>query len=199
LTWAGNDVKRGLIDFLRDHQEQNPVEEVESMPDTQNGKAEQANDCLTISLEPATSHVRSSDGREVPFTKAVLSIRNACTAELINMVPHATLGQEGGTVQDVTLALSLSIFPAPFPPGGNISWDVYDLLLPAHAGTASKIHMFGYRAALNWRFDLAAWAEFRRTAGSPPVLTSVSRWVLRWTVPDPSTGSVELTIEEGKG
>jgi hypothetical protein len=113
------------------------------------------------------------------------------------MVPHATLGQEGGTVQDVSGA-----FPggavASMPPGGTVSWDVYDLLLPAHPGTASKVHMFGYRAALNWRFDLAAWAEYRSSADSPPVRTSLSRWALRWSVPDPSTGAVVLAIEEGK-
>jgi len=166
------------------------------MPDTQNGKAEQASDCLTISLEPAGSNLRASDGREVPFTRAVVSIHNTCTAELINLSPHATLGQEGGTVQDVTHVLSG--LPERFPSGKAVSWDVYDILLPAHPGTASKVHMFGYRAALNWRFDLAVWAEYRLSADSPPVRTSLSRWVLRWSVPDPSTGAVVLTIEEGK-
>jgi hypothetical protein len=124
-------------------------------------------------------------------------MRNACSAELVNIVPHATLGQEGGTVQDVSGA-----FPgkavASIPPGGAVSWDVYDLLLPAHPGTASKVHMFGHRAALNWRFDLVAWAEYRRSADFPPVRTILSRWALRWSVPDPSTGAVALAIEEGK-
>jgi hypothetical protein len=166
------------------------------MPDTPKGKAEQASDCLVISLEPAVSHLQASDGRKVPFTRAVLSIRSACTAELIDLSPHATLGQESGTVQDVTHVLSG--LPARFPPGKSVSWDVYDLLLPAHPGTASKVHMFGYRAALNWRFDLAVWAEYRLSADSPLVRTTLSRWVLRWSVPDPSTGAVVLTIEEGK-
>ena len=169
------------------------------MPDIPKGKAgrEDRGDCLAISLEPALSHLRASDGREVPFTRAVLTVRNVCTAELINIIPHATLGQEGGTVQDVSGA-----FPggavASIPPGGTVSWDVYDLLLPAHPGTASKVHMFGYRAALNWRFDLAAWAEYRSSADSPPVRASLSRWALRWSVPDPSTGAVVLAIEERK-
>ena len=110
---------------------------------------------------------------------------------------HATLGQEGGTVQDVS-----SAFPgtagASIPPRGSVSCHVYDLLLPAHAGTASKVHMFGYRAVLNWRFVLAVWAEYRRSAGSPLVRTPVSRWTLRWSVPDAATGDVVLAIEEGK-
>ena len=168
------------------------------MPDTPEGKAgrDDQERCLVFSLQAVPSQIRASDGREIPFTRAVLTGRNACTAELIDMVPHATLGQEGGTVQDVTHALSRPA--ASIPPGGTVSWDVYDLLLPAHPGTASKVHMFGYRAALNWRFDLAAWAEYRRSADSPPVRTPVSRWALRWSVADTSTGAVVLAIEEGK-
>jgi hypothetical protein len=169
------------------------------MPDTPEGKAGQDDRerCLVFSLRAADSRLLASNGKEIPFTRAVLTVRNACTAELINMVPHAMLGQEGGTVQDVTHALSRTA-AASISPGGTVSWDVYDLLLPAHAGTASKVHMFGYRAALNWRFDLAVWAEYQPSADSPPVRTSLSRWALRWSVPDPSTGAVVLTIEEGK-
>ena len=153
--------------------------------------------CLEISLQSVASHIRGSDGREIPFTRAVQTMRNVCDADVSDVVLHATLGQEGGTVQDVSSAFSGSPGGS-VPPGGTVRWDVYNLLLPAHPGTASKVHMFGYRAALNWRFDLVVWAEYRRSAGSPPVLIPVSRWTLRWSVPDPSTGSVVLTIEEGK-
>jgi hypothetical protein len=151
--------------------------------------------CLAISLQPIASHIRASDGREIPFARAMLTVRNVCNAELVNVVPHATLGQEGGTVQDVTSSLSHSA-PSTIPPNGTVSWDVYDLLLPAHPGTASKVHMFGYRAALNWRFELAAWAEYRVSGSSEPVLAPVSRWALRWSVVDTATGAVGVTIEK---
>jgi hypothetical protein len=128
--------------------------------------------------------------------RAVLTFRNICGSEVAGCIPHATLGQEGGTVQDVSAA-----FPpaASLEPDGKAIWDVYDLLLPAHPGTASKVHMFGYRAALNWRFDLAAWAEYRPSGSSLAAETPVSRWSLRWSIPDPSTGAVELTIERLEG
>lgn len=163
------------------------------MPEAPEGKPGQDDQeyCLAFSLQTAASHVRAGDGREVPFTKAVLTVRKACNAELIDIVRHATLDQEGGTIQDVSCVLS---GPASLPAGGGLSWDVYDLLLPAHPGTASKIHMFGYRAVLNWRFDLAVWAEYQPAAGSLPVRTSVSRWALRWNVPDSITGAVVLAI-----
>ncbi|MEK6742978.1 MAG: hypothetical protein AABZ15_05190 [Nitrospirota bacterium] len=169
------------------------------MPDMPKGKAglDDQEHCLDISLQTVDSRMLASSGREISFTRAVLTVRNVCDAEL-SMVPHATLGQEGGTVQDVSGAFPGNAGVA-IPPGGTVSGDVYDLLLPAHSGTASKVHMFGYRAALNWRFDLAAWAEYRRAAESPPVRTSISRWTLRWSVPDAATGAVVLTIEEGEG
>jgi hypothetical protein len=148
-------------------------------------------------LQSIASTIRTSDGRDIPFTRPILTIRNVCSTEVIDLVPHASLAQEGGTVQDVTHALSRAA-AASVPPGSSISWDVYDLLLPAHQGTASKVHMFGYRAALNWRFYLAVWAEYRRASGLPSVRTPESRWALRWSVPDPTTGAVVLTIEEGK-
>ncbi len=169
------------------------------MPETPEGKTGQ-NDrerCLVISLQTVDSHIRASDGREIPFTRAVLTMRNVCDAALIDMVPYATLGQEGGTVQDVSGAYpghaGVSV-----PPGGTVSGDVYDLLLPAHPGTASKVHMFGYRAVLNWLFELSAWASYSVSGSAEPVQTPISRWTLRWSVPDPSTGAVVLAIEEGK-
>jgi hypothetical protein len=166
------------------------------MPDTadRNAPTGGGDGCLDISLQPVASHIRASDGREISFARAMLAIRNVCNAELVDVVPHATLGQEGGTVQDVTSALSRSA-PSTIPPNGTASWDVYDLLLPAHPGTASKVHMFGYRAALNWRFELAAWAEYRVSGSSEPVQTPVSRWALRWSVVDPATGAVDVSIE----
>jgi hypothetical protein len=166
------------------------------MPDTpdRNAPTMGSDACLNISLQPVASNIRASDGREIPFTRAILTIRNICNAELVNVVPHATLGQEGGTVQDVTSSFSPSA-PSSIPVGETVSWDVYDLLLPAHPGTASKVHMFGYRAAMNWRFDLVAWAEYRMAGSSEAILTPVSRWALRWSVVNPATGAVDVAIE----
>jgi len=148
--------------------------------------------CLSIILEPMASHIRASDGRDIPFTRAMLSVRNVCQVNAIDLLPHAMLSQEGGTVQDVTQAISIA--DGGLKPGESVSWDVYDLLLPKHTGTASKIHMFGYRAALNWTFDLSVWAEYHLSGSSKPLRTHVARWGLRWHVADPTTGAVALEI-----
>ncbi|MGC2063908.1 MAG: hypothetical protein WA610_13095 [Thermodesulfovibrionales bacterium] len=169
------------------------------MPDTSNGRAATTDrePCLDISLQSTGSTIGGTGGREIQFARAILKIRNVCDAEVVNVVPHATLGQEGGTVQDVSDSFSRSA-PLSIPPGGAAEWDVYDLLLPVHPGTASKIHMFGYRAALNWRFDLTVWAEYLTPVSSLPAQTSASRWALRWSVADPSGGEIGLAIEKVK-
>lgn len=170
------------------------------MPDTpgESATSGERNSCLDISLQSVASHIRASDGRETPFTRAILTIRNMCDTEVIDVVPHATLGQEGGTVQDVSSSFSQSAHSS-IPPRGAADWDVYNLLIPAHPGAASKIHMFGYRAALNWRFELTAWASYRPSGASIAVQTPVSRWALRWSVENPATGEVVLTIEDLNG
>ncbi|HMK56498.1 MAG TPA: hypothetical protein VK448_07675 [Dissulfurispiraceae bacterium] len=153
--------------------------------------------CLDISLKAVDSTLRISDRRDIPFARAVLKIRNICDSEVLNVEPRATLGQERGTVQEVTSSFSQKAH-ASIPPGGTVIWDLYDDIIPAHPGISSKVHLFGYRAVLNWRFDLVAWAEYQPAGSSESVRTSASRWALLWTVPEPATGKVELSIEEIK-
>src|SRR5574340_456758 len=94
--------------------------EERTMPKISEGRGDRG-DCLVISLHAAASHLRASDGREIPFTRAVLSVRNSCGEEMDGLSLHAELGQEGGTVQDVSSALSG--LPATLPAGGSLSWD----------------------------------------------------------------------------
>lgn len=166
------------------------------MPDlTRAGGRTSGDACLVLALQSLASSLRAGDGRDVPFARAVLTLRNGCPTDVIDLVPHASLGQEGGTVQDVSGAFAGAAVA--LPPGGSLHWDVYDLLLPAHHGAASKIHMFGYRAALNWRFDLAAWAEYRLPGTAETARTPVARWTLRWSLTEASGGAIAIAIEEG--
>ena len=151
--------------------------------------------CLEFSLQAEDSRIRLGDGRDLPFTRAVLTLRSTCRSEVTELAIHVSLGQEGGTVRDVSHALAAA---SALPAGSLLQWDVYDTLLPAHPGTASKIHMFGHRAALNWIFDIAAVAEYRLPGSSVPAQTPRKRWTLRWSVADAASGAVSLAIEAGK-
>ena len=154
--------------------------------------------CLDISLQSVDSSLRITGGKEVPFARAVLTIRNICDQEVLNVEPQATLGQERGTVQDVTASLSQKVLKS-IPPGGKVTWDLYDEIVPAHPGMSSKVHLFGHRALLDWRIDLTISAKYMPAGSGDSIQTAVSQWALRWTSPQSAAGKVFLAIEETKG
>lgn len=150
---------------------------------------------LSISLRAVPSTITVSGGREIPFTKARLSMRNNGQSALVGLVPHATLDQAGGLVQDVTAALSPDKDIASISPGQMLEWEIYELLATAHPGVASKVHLFGFKAVLNWWFDLAAWAEFHTADSAAQRSTPVYRWKLRWSPATTALEAIYLSIE----
>lgn len=153
---------------------------------------------LVLSLDAVTSKIGTSGGKEVPFKRGILSVRNTGQTTVFGLAPYATLGQEGGSIQDVSEAFSRSKTVESIQAGETIEWDVYDQLLPAHAGAASKVHMFGYRAVLNWWFELVAWAEYRCPDVATSLKTPIIRWRLRWSLAEPPMDEVDLYIEAVK-
>lgn len=150
---------------------------------------------LEISLREVPSKLQISGGREVPFTRAMLSMGNTGRMGLAGFIPHATLAQEGGIVYDVTDALSRSWKGDSLQPGETVAWDVYDLLLTEHAGVASKVHLWGYKAVVNWWFDLAVWADYRPSDSETPRSTPVYRWKLRWNPAGTAADEINLSVE----
>lgn len=150
---------------------------------------------LEISLHAVPSRIGTSGGKEVLFKRGIFSVRNTGQTVVSGLVLHATLGQEGGSVQDVSEAFSHSKTMESIQPGETVEWDVYDQLLSAHAGAASKVHMFGYRAVLNWWFELVAWIEYRCPDAATSLQTPVTRWKMRWSLAKPPLDEVDLYIE----
>lgn len=150
---------------------------------------------LSLTLKTVPSVLRVTGGREIPFARAILSLRNAGGVTAAAVVPHATLSEERGLVHDATEALKRATPADSIEPGGELTWDVYDLLLAAHPGVASKVHLWGYKAALNWRIDFSAWVEYREPGAASPVRTAISRWTLCWRPAGSSAEDIELSIE----
>ena len=154
--------------------------------------------CLEISLQAVASTLRVTGGRDIAFRRAKLTMHNTGPMDVDGFAPHATLCQERGLVHDATEALCRNMTAQAMPAGGTVEWDVYDLLLAAHGGVASKVHLWGYKAILDWWFELSAWAEYRHP-GAAPVQTPVSSWKLRWSPAKPPTEEISLSIEVVKG
>ncbi len=154
---------------------------------------------LSFTLKAVPSTLRVTGGREIPFTRAILSLHNAGDATATGVTPHATLTEERGLAHDATEALKRAMAADSILPGGEFAWDVYAILLAAHPGVASKVHLWGYKAALNWWIDLSAWAEYRGESADASILTSASRWKLRWNPAEPPEEKIELTMEAVEG
>jgi len=150
---------------------------------------------LEISLQAVPSKLQITGGREIPFSRAILSISNSGHTAVPGFVPHATLAQEGGSVQDITAALSRTKTAESISPGEALKWDMYDLLLAEHPGVASKVHLWGYKAILNWWFDLSVWVEYQSSDMATPLRTATSRWKFSWNPAKPPSEDVDLSIE----
>jgi hypothetical protein len=164
-----------------------------SSPTRQAAEPKEQKPSLTISLKAVPSRLQISKDREISFTRAILSMPD--TGGLTQVIPHATLGQERGSIQDVSAALQKAGSVGSTPPGEMIEWDVYDLLLAAHPGVAGKVHLFGFKAVLNWWFTLDAWAEFHPANGAAPSKTPIYRWKLRWSPSTPALEEINLALE----
>jgi hypothetical protein len=154
---------------------------------------------LQFSITTVPSKLRVTGGREIPFERAILTLRNGGDEAAASVVLHATLSEERGLVHDASEVLRGAATADSIPPGGGLQWDVYDVLLAAHAGVASKVHLWGYKAVLNWWIDFSTWAEYRGEPAAAPARTGVSRWKLRWSPAEPPGEGIEFKMEAVEG
>ncbi|MGA2332074.1 MAG: hypothetical protein ABSG75_09960 [Syntrophales bacterium] len=167
------------------------------MPDIKAGETNSKSGecCLEISLQAVPSKLGVSGDREIAFMRAMLSISNTGPAALVGVVPHATFAQERGLVHDATEALSRSKIVESIQPGEAVKWDVYDLLLAAHPGVASKVHLWGYKAVLDWWLEFVAWAEYRTPDVVASQQTPKHQWRLRWSPAKSRADEIDLSWE----
>ena len=148
---------------------------------------------LVFALETHPSTLRVAGGREIPFARPVLVLRNTGDRAATGLAVHATLSEERGLAHDATEALGRSVPAAAFPPGAGIRWDLYEVLLAAHPGVGSKVRLWGHKAVLGWWIDISAWAEHSEAPGVSD--RPIARWRFRWSPAGAQAEGVELSIE----
>jgi len=170
------------------------------MPDKKAGETKTKNEeySLEVSLQAVPSRLEASGGKVISFTRAMLSMVNTGGVALVDVVPHATFAQERGIVHDATEAISRLKIVKSMQPKETVTWDVYDLLLLAHPGVASKVHLWGYKAVLDWWLDFVAWAEYRTSDVAVSQESARHRWRLRWSPGKSQTDAIDLTMEVEK-
>jgi hypothetical protein len=150
---------------------------------------------LKIWLEAVPLALKIAAGKEIKFPRPVLVIRNTGPDPVKVLISHASIFEEGGMSQEVTEALNKNLIDRFIPPGDTLRWDLYDLLRVEHPGVASKINLFGYKAVLNWWFELSVKTDYRLSDGSLPFQAPLFRAKFRWNASKPDLEKVDLSID----
>lgn len=150
---------------------------------------------LTLELESVPSTLQTAGGKAIRFTRALLVIRNMGLKPLQGLFLRVTLSQEGGRPQEIAQDLTPALAGGEFPPGERVTRDLFDLLAAGHPGVASKVHLFGYKAVLNWWFDLTVGADYRVEGESVRQETPPFRARFRWNALPGALDQVDLSIE----
>jgi hypothetical protein len=164
-------------------------------PEENGGLADTRNSPLEICLEAVPSTIKKSSGGAIHFTRAVLVIKNVGLEPVQGLTPRAVLTQENGMSHEVTAAMARELKDDALPPGGTIQWDLFGLLADGHPGVASKVHLFGYKTALNWWFTVSAEADYRLGGGSSPRRTPPFKARFRWNAKPNALDEVDLSIQ----
>ena len=149
---------------------------------------------LKIWLEAVPSALKIAPRGEIKFPRPVLVIQNVGPDPVKVLISQASIFQEGGMPQEVAEALNKNLIDRFIPPGETVKWDLYDLLMTEHPGVAGKVHLFGYKAVLNWWFELSVKTDYRLSDGSPPVQTPLFRAKFLWNASKPDLEKVDLSI-----
>ncbi len=135
---------------------------------------------LQFSIAAVPSTLRVAGGREIPFVRAILSLRNTGDTIAAGVVPHATLSEERGLVHDATESPQARRNGGLDPAGRGAALGP---LRSAPCGS-SRSGQQGSPLGLQGGPELVD--RFLRLGGVPgggrraPVQTGVSRWKLRW-------------------
>jgi hypothetical protein len=150
---------------------------------------------LKFWLEVVPSTLKIAPGGEIKFPRPVLVIQNVGPDPAKVLISHASIFQEGGMPQEVTETLNKKLIDRFIPPEDTLRWDLYDLLIAEHPGVASKVHLFGYKAVLNWWFELSVKTDCRLSDGSLSVQMPLFRAKFRWNASKPALEKVDLSID----
>jgi hypothetical protein len=91
--------------------------------------------------------------------------------------------------------LAASLPAAGLAPGEAVEWGLYELLQAVDRGLASKVHLFGPKAILNWRFHLEVTASCRSEESAESSETPVFRAAFSWHSLEGTSGGIGLEVE----
>ena len=138
--------------------------------------------CVRLEKRDVALHYTGAEG--VTFQDAVFVIGNKGPSPVGEVLLGLRVSQEGkecfeGNVRPAMLGKADGL-----DAGASVDLSVFRVFQKTMPGFASKVNLFGYKAALNWSYEVAVFI------GDAEVLSGTIRWS-----PSPSdSGHIEVTV-----
>ncbi|HSH69937.1 MAG TPA: hypothetical protein VK997_08470 [Deferrisomatales bacterium] len=130
----------------------------------------------------------------VVFQDAVVVVRNTGAVSAARIGLLCTVVNEGKPMVDRLVDLTPLGFAETLRPGAEGTVSFFRLLQREARGFGSKVNLFGYRAVLNWTYELTA----TPVAGPDAVPAGTERrWRVRWHPSETNPALVAVEIRPG--
>jgi hypothetical protein len=151
--------------------------------------SQESNLVLALGKRPVTLHYPGAEG--VVFHDAVFTLRNAGQRTADRPKLQIKIAQAGRVLVESAVDLSGFDVSPTLKPGDETRFSLFRLMQKHVVGFGSKVNMFGYKAALNWSYQVsAAPLTVSETAPFP----SPQTWDVRWHPSETDSNLVEVEI-----
>ncbi len=156
------------------------------------------NVALELVWRPEASELHGPGGKPIAFTDAVLVVRNAGSAPLEGLRAVVTVRQEDALLCEARDAMGATLGERVLAPGESVAGSALALLQEVDPGLASRVHLFGVRALLTWRFRVLAEVSCRAADGASGSPSARSEFAFHWA-PAESPGAPIGLVEDSLG
>lgn len=153
---------------------------------------------LELDWLPKESELHGPGGKPIAFTDAVLVVRNAGAVPVGELRATATVRQEDALLCEARDALGATLAGRVLAPGESVAGSALALLQEVDAGLASRVHLFGVKALLTWRFRVAAEVHCRAADGASGQGKARAEFAFHWVPPESTGGPIGL-VEDPLG
>ena len=153
---------------------------------------------LALAWRPEASELHGPGGKPIPFTDAALVVHNAGAVPLGELRATVTVRQEDSLLCEARDAMGAALGGRVLAPGESVAVGAFALLQEVDQGLASRVHLFGVKALLTWRFRVVAEVDCRAAGGASGRGKARAEFAFHWAPPESPGGPVGL-VEDPLG
>jgi hypothetical protein len=127
---------------------------------------------LSLQIEKCAVALHYAGAEGVTFEDAVLIVENNGASTIGEVVLGLRVSQEGKVPFEGNISPAILEMPDGLDAGASLRMSVFRVLQKTLPGFASKVNMFGYKAALNWSYEIVV------SIGDAEALAKTIRWSL---------------------